>query len=336
MAHLERADLVLQGGGVKGIALAGAVTVMMKTYRFARVAGTSAGAILAGLLAAGYDGDEIHALMLDLNYRRVPDRRWPIPYLGCAVDLMMSNGLHPGDYILEWIGNRLADRKVEKFADLRLPDDPEADPELTDDKGFRLVVTATDITRGRALRLPWDYRSAFGLDPAEQSVADAIRMSMSIPVFFEPCKLVDQRTGKASTIVDGGVLSNFPLEVFDRQDGRCPRWPTLGIGVIPDLPGPDGTLIPGLPIPPGPLRLLSAVAVTAMLGHDQTYLAQPQNAVRLTRIDTNAVGIVSFGIDEAARESLFRNGVSAAEAFLSGWNWSDYLARYYPGCVPSV
>jgi NTE family protein len=225
---------------------------------------------------------------------------------------------------------------VETFADLRLPEDPDADPELTGDKGFRLVVTATDITRGRALRLPWDYRSAFGLDPAEQSVADAIRMSMSIPLFFKPCELVDQRTGKASTIVDGGVLSNFPLELFDRQDGQCPRWPTLGIGVIPDLPGADGTLIPGLPIPPGPLRLLSAVAITAMLGHDQTYLAQPPNDARLTRIDTGAVGIVSFGIDEAVRESLFRNGANAAEAFLSDWNWHEHLARYHPNCVPSA
>lgn len=73
MGELEPADLVLQGGGVKGIALAGAVSVMMRTYRFPRVAGTSAGAILASLLAAGYNGDEVRAAMLDLQYARVPE-----------------------------------------------------------------------------------------------------------------------------------------------------------------------------------------------------------------------------------------------------------------------
>lgn len=331
MGTLEPADLVLQGGGVKGLALAGAVTKMMETYHFARVAGTSAGAIVASLLAAGYDQAGIRTAMRDLNYRRVPDRRLPIPLVGPTFDLLLANGLYPGDYIHQWIGSRLADRNVETFSDLPLHDDPKADPELSGDKGFRLVVTATDVTRGRALRLPWDYRSAFGLEPGKQSVADAVRMSMSIPLFFKPCELVDRGTGKPSTIVDGGILSNFPLEMFDRQDGRPPRWPTLGIGVIPDLPGEDGRLLPGLPIPPGPLRLLSSVVATALCGHDQTYLAQPQNAARLTRIDTEGVGIVSFDIDEAARQALFDNGAAAATTFMAGWSWADYLDKYYPG-----
>jgi NTE family protein len=58
VAKMPPADLALQGGGVKGIALAGAVTRLMKTYEFQRVAGTSAGAILASLIAAGYTADE--------------------------------------------------------------------------------------------------------------------------------------------------------------------------------------------------------------------------------------------------------------------------------------
>jgi NTE family protein len=333
MGELEPADLVLQGGGVKGIALAGAVSVMMRTYRFPRVAGTSAGAILASLLAAGYNGDEVRAAMLDLQYARVPDRRLPIPLVGPTFELLTANGLFLGDYIHQWVGDRLADRNVHTFADLPLPEDPKADRELSGDKAYRLVVTATDVTRGRALRLPWDYREVFGLDPDLQSVADAVRMSLSIPLFFKPCELIDQRTQQPSTIVDGGVLSNFPVEMFDRQDGRRPRWPTFGIGVIPDLPGKDGTLIPGLPTPPGPLGLLSAVVVTAMSGHDQTYLAQPQNAARLTRIDTEGVGIVSFRINEKDRLDLFHNGERAAESFLEAWNWDAYRDQFYPSAA---
>ncbi len=99
MGTLEPADLVLQGGGVKGLALAGAVTRMMDTYRFPRVAGTSAGAIVASLLAAGYDQAGIRTAMSDLNYRRVPDRRLPIPLVGPAFDLLLATvstrRLHP-------------------------------------------------------------------------------------------------------------------------------------------------------------------------------------------------------------------------------------------------
>jgi NTE family protein len=71
-----------------------------------------------------------------------------------------------------------------------------------------LVLMATDITRGRLLHLPWDY-PRLDLDPDEQLVADAVRASISIPLFFEPVKLSDR------TLVDGGVLSNFPIEIFD-------------------------------------------------------------------------------------------------------------------------
>ena len=78
------------------------------------------------------------------------------------------------------------------------------------------MVTATDITRGRLLRLPWDY-ARLGLDPDEQLVADAVRASISIPLFFEPVKLGDR------TLVDGGVLSNFPIEIFDAARSRAGR-----------------------------------------------------------------------------------------------------------------
>ena len=335
MAELEPVDLVLQGGGVKGVALAGAVTVMLQRYRVARVAGTSAGAILAALIAAGYDAAGVRAAMLDLNYRKVPDPA-RLPFVGTSLDLLMSNGLHSGAFILEWIGNKLADRNVYVFDDLRLDDDPGADPELAKDKGFRLVVTATDVTRGRALRLPWDYRAAFGVEPGQQSVAEAVRMSMSIPLFFRPCTKKDEGSGDVCTIVDGGVLTNFPLEIFDRRDGRCPRWPTLGIGVIPDLPGKDSTVVPAYLTLTPLLRLLSSVLITAVLGHDQTYLAQPENRDRLTRIDTEGVGIVEFGIDDARRDDLFRRGERAAQGFLDTWDWDAFRARYLPQCAAAV
>jgi NTE family protein len=329
---LEPADLVLQGGGVKGIALAGAVEVLLRRYEVRRVAGTSAGAVLAALLAARYTGDEVREAMQSLPYAKVPDSKIPVPVLGPLAALVTADGLYQGDVIERWVADRLAEKGVHTFADLPLPEDPKADRGLyTDDRAYRLVVTATDITRGRGLRLPWDYRDAFGLEPAEQSVARAVRMSLSIPLFFVPCRLTDARTGTTSRIVDGGVMTNFPVELFDRQDGQRPRWPTFGVGVIPDLPGADNILVPGLPTRlPGPLGLLQATVTTAITGHDQTYLGQPRNAERLIRADTGSVGVVQFDLDASERNRLVTNGAEKAAEFLRSWNWQDYLDRFFP------
>ena len=150
VAKMLPADLALQGGGVKGIALAGAVTRLMKIYEFQRVAGTSAGAILASLIAAGYTADEVRKLMRELPYAKVPDSDG-LPILSHALSLVGADGLFKGDVIRDWVRDRLAEKNVHTFGDLRLGYDPKADARLSRDRAFKLVVTATDVTRGRAL-----------------------------------------------------------------------------------------------------------------------------------------------------------------------------------------
>src|SRR5262249_16397215 len=108
---------------------------------------------------------------------------------------------------------------VRTFADLAL-DDPGAS--AGPGASSKLVVMTSDISEGRLVRLPWNY-DHYGLDANEQRVVDAVRMSMSIPFFYEPVKL------KKRWFVDCGMLSNFPVDTFDRTDGKPPRWPTFGI-----------------------------------------------------------------------------------------------------------
>ena len=177
------------------------------------------------------------------------------------------------------------------------------------------MVTATDITRGRLLRLPWDYES-LGVDPDEQPVADAVRASISIPLFFEPV------TVSSHTLVDGGVLSNFPIAIFDAPK---PRWPTFGVKVIPDQPDANTLFFPGLSLPRlPPVRLLERVVTTAILGHDQTYLDQPCVRRRAIQVDTSAVGVVEFGCGEDKRAALVANGERAAREFLAAWDWTRF------------
>ena len=74
---------------------------------------------------------------------------------------------------------------------------------------------------------------------------------MSIPFFFRTSKLTSA-SGLTSTLVDGGMLSNFPIDSFDRRDGRLPRWPTFGVTLLPNLPQGNDKVIPAL----GPVNWL--------------------------------------------------------------------------------
>jgi len=319
---------VLEGGGVKGLGLVGAVLRLMRAgYRFERVAGTSAGAVVAAFLAGGADEGQLADAMDRLDYSRVPDRAPPgVPGVSEGLSLLRDAGAYEGDYIHGFLRAELARLGVATFGDLRR-DDPGADPALAAEQAYRLVVMATDLTNGRLLRLPWDY-AELGLDPDGQPVADAVRASISIPLYFKPFPIGDERGGQRVTLVDGGVLSNFPIEAFDRTDGAEPRWPTLGVKVIPDLPSGAVELLPpgaqaaltALP----PLRLLEQVVATAIVGNDQTYLDRPCVRRRAIQVDTSAVGIVEFDVAKATREAVVASGERAAEDFLRGWDWDAY------------
>ncbi|AGL19307.1 patatin-like phospholipase family protein [Actinoplanes sp. N902-109] len=310
-------DLVLEGGGVKGLATAGAVSRLLDAgYRFERVAGTSVGAIAAAFAAAGLDAPGFTAVMERLDLSRIPQRHAPpLPLLGETVGLLGHRGAFRGDYLHDFLLRELAGLGVRTFADLRR-DDPGADAGLTAEQRYKLVVMATDVTRGLLLRLPWDYPQ-FHLDPDEQLVADAVRCSLSIPFYFEPCALTDPQTGHTSVIVDGGVLSNFAVEIFDRTDGVPPRWPTAGVRLFPDLPAGLGAVVPLPMLRHTPLlELLAQVVSTALVGRDQTHLNQPGVRERTIAIDTSGVGITDFGIDAARRRALAQRGYDAAALWL--------------------
>jgi len=319
----DKADLVLEGGGIKGLGLLGAVTRLMEQgYTFPRVAGTSAGSILAAFLAAGVDAAGIVKVMGRLDYSRVPDLARPrIPFASEALSVLAEGGAHPGNYAYNWIREELSKLGVTTFADLRL-DDQGADSNLRPNQRYKLVVMATDITQGRLLRLPWDYE-LFDRDPDKELVVDAVRASMSIPLYFKPRKLRNERTGEESTLVDGGVLSGFPVEIFDRTDGKNPRWPTFGVKIIPALPGADAALFPPFALPTlPPLRQLEQVLATALV--DQTYLDQPCVRRRIIDVDTRSIGIIEFNASKDTRDGVIEKGREAADQFLAGWNWNAY------------
>lgn len=330
MSITLKTDLVLSGGGVKGIGLAGAVVALMDAgYQIPRVSGTSAGAVVGAILAAGYDQltpDEVRQLTMTVPYRKFldPGPIERIPLLGPAWGLLSQEGIYRGDFAHDWIKSQLKDLGVSTFGDLALDDDT-----LLPERRYRLVVTVADVTTGQLVRLPWDYRRVYGIDPDEQQVADAVRASMSIPFFFRTVKLTSA-SGLTSTLVDGGVLSNFPIDSFDRPDGKPPRWPTFGVTLLPNLPQGNDKVIPAL----APLRwlggptLLEDLITTMIVGRDQALLNQPWVSARTIRVDSTDVGFLDFDIKPKQMEALYQRGYDAAAAFLSTWNWPQYLERY--------
>lgn len=323
------ADLVLEGGGVLGIAHVGAVSVLADAgYSFPRVAGTSAGSIVGALVAAGMPASRMTEVMKKMKYRRFVDRSLldRIPIGGPLLSLLLDDGVFEGDYLREWLGNLLVDEcGVETFGDLAV-DDPHS--ALPPERRYRLVVTATDVTRGELRYLPWDYEGAYGLDPDRQLVVDAVRSSMSIPFFFEPTTVTGS-DATSSTLVDGGVLSNFPIDVFDRTDGRPPRWPTFGVKLLPALPLDAAKVLPiAALVRRGPVALAANLAMTTVVGRDQAHLAKPWVKVRTMQVDTSGVNPVDFGLRETQASALFDNGRAAATRFLEEWDWESYLTTF--------
>jgi NTE family protein len=93
------ADLVLEGGGVEGIALVGVISVLeQRGYQFLRVAGTSAGAIVGSLVAANARAAELQEIMRAVDYKGFRDGpRWRSLFIGKAAALMFQQGIYEGD-----------------------------------------------------------------------------------------------------------------------------------------------------------------------------------------------------------------------------------------------
>ena len=320
------ADLVLEGGGVKGIGLVGAFSTLVDhDYTFHRIAGTSAGAIVGALIAAGMPPEDLQRVMRTVDYGHFQDEGFVdhLGLVGKGISILFEKGIYEGRYLVEWLDGILMDLGARTFGDLRI-EDPNSS--LPPERAYKLVIMTSDVTRGRLVRLPWDYPK-YGLDADEQLVADAVRASMSIPFFYEPQRFYgrDERGERVrSFMVDGGMLSNFPIEVFDRTDGKPPRWPTFGIKLSAKPSAPE---LQRFEVK-GALGLARAMVGTMTNFHDQMHIDDPSVLARTMFVDTQHVKATDFDIDEPSQDMLFTNGERGAGKFLSGWDFDRYVAEF--------
>ena len=190
-------NLVFEGGGVKGIAYIGAMQVMQARgilKKIQRVGGTSAGAINATLFALGFSIAEQRTIMKNLDFKKFMDDD-----LGVIRDtdrLLNKIGWHKGKFFHKWIS-----KQIKK----KLGDENATFEHLKAAKKPDLYVYGTNLSTR--------FGEVFSIEHTPKTrIADAVRISMSIPLFFAAV-----RNAREDVYVDGGMLNNYPVKLFDRQ-----------------------------------------------------------------------------------------------------------------------
>ncbi|ETT65378.1 phospholipase [Paenibacillus sp. FSL R7-277] len=301
-----KADAVFEGGGVKGIAFVGAIEVMeRKGYSWNKLAGTSAGAIVAALLAAGYNSAEIRELMHSLDYVKLLGKTGlnNVPLLNKALPLLLNSGIY-SNHVLEGVmSDWLKRRGVETFGDL-----PEG----------KLSIIASNISNGKMVIFPRDLPH-YGLSSTTFPIAAAVRMSTTLPLFFKPYQWHTPLIPKPYYMLDGGMLSNYPIWLFDVEG--VPRWPTFGFRL-----SEKRTYAQTLDIN-GPVSLLKGMFKTMLQAHDQRHVDEHAEE-RTVFIPTREVTTTKFDLTDADKQFLLTSGHTAAEKFLSTWDFEAYKHKF--------
>lgn len=290
-------DSVFSGGGVKAFSFLGALqSIHHKNLKIERVAGTSAGAIFASFIAADYKINEIEQLMQHINLKKfldapllsekIPFSKW--------IFLYFQMGLYKGDLFESWLYDILFKKGIKTFRDLK--------------EGY-LKVIVSDISLGKLIVLPDDLKRVYGIDPHTFHVATAVRMSASFPYFFMP-KTLKSKENKTSYIVDGGLLSNFPLWVF--RNDHADRRPVLGITLSDSMEQVEPYKIKNA------LDMLRALFHAMMKAHDARYISHSKKD-NIIFIPVKNVKTTDLTISNQEKQSLIKLGNETTKHFLQHW-----------------
>jgi len=290
--------LVMSGGGVLGLMFCGAAKALDERGVFGSLkafAGTSAGSIFAAAFAAGFAPDELASMIEDIDLMTLVDgfgtfaySSWPAlrlagraaGFAGAArrlVQMPWTLGLFEGAAFEAWF-NALLERKLLRkratFADL---------PK-------RLKVVATDLETTTSLVFSSD-------DTPDMSVAAAVRASISVPGAFRP---IDR------SVVDGGVVENYPLYVFGDSDADMDR--VVGLKLVPQKAKGDP------PAKWGAIEYLYAVVETFMAAIDRMYVADKYWKRTVPLKVPPGVGFLDFHMSAAQKRALVDAGYEQAMA----------------------
>lgn len=189
MIKKRQINLILQGGGIKGLAYIGALRCFEENnYTIKNIAGTSVGAIIGSLIIAGYDSYDLENIINSLSENILFTRN-------TLENKIKNKGIYSMkslEYLLEKLLN---EKNIRCFNDIKVG------------KYYKAIFIATSLKYKRIFVLPYDLK-LINIDPDSFSVAKAAIMSASIPIFYEPYKVNN------NYFIDGGISDNFPIWCF--------------------------------------------------------------------------------------------------------------------------
>ncbi len=259
-------------------------------------------------------------------------------------------GLNAGNRFYDWISSTLKKQQIDNLEDLkkmfccvpqqlfvredRLRDALHGSP-TTAPANPMLVIVASDITTGNKIEFPrmWDM---FWDNLADVPPAAFVRASMSIPLFFETCKIpVSLGLVKAKEkwqdhinwngkipeevqMVDGGALSNFPINVFYNSSYVIPRMPTFGVRL-----GGDGIQTVNEIRNFG--HFISAIIGTLRSNTDKDFINRNKAFdAAVKEVNMSEHSWLNFFMDDDEKQKIFAKGAEAAVSFITGFNWQQY------------
>lgn len=291
-------DGVFSGGGVKAYAFLGALqSVERHQHEFVRVGGTSAGAIVAAFVAANYRLKELEKLLNELDLQQLLDPPKITNYIPFSKWLFFyfQMGINKGDKLENWLYDRLADRGIYTFGDL---------------KTNQLKVVASDLSLGKMVVIPDDLERLYGIPAKYFPVSTAVRMSAGFPYFFMPKKLPGKSKYK-SIMVDGGLLSNFPLWLFENGDTIKKR-PVLGVKLSSNVTETQPRKIKNA------FNMFHALFSTMKQAHDARYISKSKKN-NIIFIPAEDVETINFSMEEGVKSDLIMAGEKSADRFLRNW-----------------
>jgi NTE family protein len=365
-------DLVMEGGGVLGIALVGYTYALERAgFRFRHIGGASAGAINAMLLAALQpDGespvsDKGLSLLANQNLLEFVDGKFSAKQLLNTIlhdkgrfrlfklllwgfpafyDLRKYLGLNPGDTFLDWLSKALAESDIttldqlqarlqERGAAIRLRPELQMAIDSDEYRKVKFGLITADITTQTKVEFP-RMAPMYWQQAGEVNPACFVRASMSIPLFFRPYRVpgvsaisgVNERwhelTGyegdipKTAVFVDGGIMSNFPINLFHATD-RVPLAPTFGARLNPKHR--KCLEAGGLP------SLLKGIFESSRHTLDYEFLMRhPDYRLLVAYIETRDFNWLDFSMSEERKIDLFNRGAEAALNFVRDFKWEEY------------
>lgn len=284
-------NLVFKGGGVLGIAYAGAIEVLEEKkvlQQVQHVAGTSAGAITAALVSLKYSAADILKVVQTTNFKGFEDGWDPLR-------IATKYGLYKGDSFLTWMRQRITDKGLPAtatFADF-------ANAGMLDLHVFAADLNTRSLQEFSAVTTPTTI------------VAEAVRASMSIPLFFDAWTF-SNGVPDNHIYVDGGTIYNYPITAFDNADGT-PNTETLGFYLLSlSNPAPQSDLQHG-ELVKYVIDLFTTLTDAQIIDFEH----DPDEKKRTVIIDDFGISAVNFGLTDVQKTQLYNSGKTATTNYLA-------------------